>query len=802
MNDLRFAVRSLLRAPAFAAIAVLTLALGIGANTATFSVMYGVLLRPLPYPQPRRIVELAATGRGARGGLSVTYKEFRFLDEHRTGFQSLAATTNVGVNLFAGDVAERVDALRVSREYFRVLGVAPGIGREFTADEDQPRGPAVAILSHGLWVRRFGADPGIVGRTILLDGHPTTVVGVMPVGFHAMQDPDVDLWSTLAQVGQSVGGGENLEVIGRLAPGVTLARARAAMQALTAPFQEQFHEYGIPRSGSMDLFVYRDLEVAPLERPVQVLFGAIAFVLLIACANVANLVLGRAAMREREVAVRLALGAGRARLTRLLLLESVLLALAGGALGLLLAEWGLSGILAIIPPGLPHAADIRLDRWALAFTFGLSLTTGLIFGLLPAWRAARSDPQEVLKEGSSRGGQSARRGRLRGALVVGEVALSLVLLVGAGLLLRTFASLMRDDVGFHTDHLLTAEIWLNGTRYDSTGQAATFYDALTRRLDALPGVQKAAVVEAGLPLQRGGNAGWVRLDGVTLQGIVEYRTVTPDYLPLLGIPLVRGRMLTSADDAGGEPVAVVNRAFARHFAADSDATGHRVIVLNGVPRRIVGVVGDVKSFIGAPAVPQVFFPSAQTPVGLTRAFGRWFPTHVVLRTTVDPASLGNALVRTIHETDPAVPVGRVRTMDEVEGGALALQRFIMLLLSVFASMAVALAAVGIYGVMSYFAAARVHEIGVRMALGALPDDVVGLVLRRGMGLVLAGVALGLAGAAGLTRLLAGTLYGVKATDPLTFVGVTALLAAVALAACYLPARRATRVDPMEALRYE
>lgn len=802
LQDLRFAFRALRKSPGFTTVAVLTLALGIGANTAMFSVVYGILLRPLPYPEPQRIVALAQSSQGDRGVLPVTYAEFRFLEQYRTDVQYLAASTPVGVNLFAGDAAERVHALRVSRDYFRVLGVAPALGRAFTAAEDQPGGPDVAILSHDLWVRRFAADPHVLRRTIQLDGHPATVVGVMPAGFAAAHASAVDLWSTLAQVGRSIGAGENLEVVGRLEPGTTLARAREAMRTLTAPFQERFHEQEIRRMGRMDLVPYRALASAAFARPLQILFGAIAFVLLIACANVANLVLARAAVRERDVAVRVALGAGRWQLARSILAESVLLALAGGTLGVLLASWALKGVLAIVPAALPGSAGIGLDGWALGFTVGLSIVTGILFGLLPAWRAAHSDVQRVLKDGGGRSGVSPRRGRLRGGLVVGEVALSLVLLVGAGLLLRTFANLMRDDVGFRPDHLLTAEIWLNGTRYDSTADASLLYDALTRRLDALPGVRAAGVVEEGLPFQRGGNLGWVRLDGATVRSTVQGRTVTPDYLSVLGVPLLRGRRFTSGDNGTAQPVALVNRTFARRLLSDSQAIGHSIRISSGETRRIVGVVGDVTARIGEPAFPTVFIPAAQTPIGMTRLFSNWFPIHVVLRTAVEPAALEDAVARAIRETDPAVPVGRVRTMDEVRGAALAFTRFIMLLLAVFASAAVALAAVGIYGVVSYFAAGRMHEIGVRMALGAVPSNAITLVLGRGMLLVAIGSVLGVAGAVALTRLLTSQLYGVAPRDLKTFVLASLTLIAVAFLATYLPARRATRIDPVEALRSE
>jgi putative ABC transport system permease protein len=792
LQDVRYAVRSLRKSPGFTTIALLTIALGIGANTVMFSVVYGVLLRPLRYPHPDRIVAPVKTERGQRSGFGVTYFQYQFLQENTSGFQTLAATTPVGFNLFAGDRADRVDGLRVSKRYFDVLGVNPALGRAFTADEDQPGGAAVAILSHGLWVRRFGS--------------PYTIVGVMPAGFEAI--PAVDVWSTIAQVGRTIGSGGNLELLARLAPGTSLEQARLRMQGTTAAFHERFAR-NFPQEAGLDLMRYQDLVVSNVKDDVGILFGAIAFVLLIACANVANLVLGRTTGRLREVAVRVALGATQPRLVRLLLTESVALAVAGGALGLLVAHWGLRALLAIAPThvgtisdrlNLPRTGDIHLDGWAVAFTFGLALVTGVLFGLVPAWRAARSDVHDTLKEGGGRATASAHRGRARGALVVAEVTLSLVLLVGAGLLLGTFANLMRTDPGFRTDHVLTAEIWLTGSRYDSTAAISGFYRQLTERLKALPGVQSAAVVEAGLPLERGGNMG-VHVEGREDWASVDYRTVTPGYLNVLGVPLLQGRMLSEMDAGDAEPVTVVNQAFVRRYLPDVDPIG-RTVTLNGVDRRIVGVVGGLKSYIGATPRPGLFISSAQTPAGLTRIFAGWFPTHVVLRTETDPRTQTRALVQAIHDTGPLVPVGRVRTMDEVLADSLAFQQFAMLLLGVFAVLALGLAALGIYGVMSYIVAQRTHEVGLRMALGALPGDVVRRLVGRGMLLVGIGVVAGVAGAAALTRLLQSQLYGIRPTDPLTFVAAAGVLALIALVACLVPALHATRVDPIEALRSE
>ena len=799
IQDLRYAVRTLLKSPGFTLVAVLTLALGIGANTAIFSVLYGALLRPLPYPEPDRLVSLAQVSQGNRGEQNVTWRQYQFLLANSDVFEAVGVSTGVGFNVFTGGAADRADGQRVSSDFFRIMGVSPTLGRAFTADEDQVGGPLAVILSHGYWQRRFGGDSAIVGRPIDLDGAPYTVVGVMPQSFQSL--PPADLWCTVAQVSRSVGNGTNLLLLGRIRRDYSLAQAQAGFAPTVAAMRE-----ALPRTVSpttrLELYPLHDMAVSEWRAPVTELFGAVAFVLLIACANVAALVLGRSAARGRELAVRVAFGASRGRILRQLVTESILLALLGGVVALALARWGLDVLLTFVPPHLA-ALPIALDWRAIAFTFVISVATGLLFGLVPAFRAAGEDPQDSLREGAGRTTAAAARSRLRSALVVAELSLSLVLLVGAGLLMRTVANLLGTDPGFDPGRVLSAEIWLSGPGFDSTAKIADFYRRLTDRLEAIPGVRSAAVAEAGSPLERGGND-WVTVDGRQGGASVDYRTITPGYFRTLAIPVKQGREFGIGDGPGAGLVAVVNETFVRQILSARDAIG-RTVHLEGSdspPRQIVGVVGDVKSEIANQVPPTLFIPSAQTPAFMTRIFGGWFPTHVMVRAAGDPAALAPAVRAAIRETDPRVPVGRIRALDEVLAESVSFHRFQMLLIAVFAGLALVLAAVGTYGVMSYLVAQRTQEIGVRVALGAVPGDVLALVLRRGLALAGAGALLGVAGAAALTRLLASQLYGVRPLDPLTFGAVTAVLLLVAAVACWLPARRAAKVDPVVALRSE
>ena len=798
-QDMRYGTRTLVKSPGFCAVAVVMLGLGIGANTAIFSVMYGVLMRPLPYPNSERIVQLAEMDLNKRiyDEMDVTYPELGYLEQHHGPFAAMAGMTEEGMTVIAGNRAEHVNALRVSPEYFRVFGARPLVGRTIIPEDDRETGSNVAVLSYGLWQREFGGDAAAVGRTATIDGAPYTIIGVMPRDFAAI--PAVEVWTTLAPIAHTVGNGENIAVVARLAPNVSLKQASAAMEATNEEFRHLFPQ-SLGKGSGLTLFRMQDIVMHDVKAPILVLFGAVGLVLLIACANVANMMLGRAATRSREMAVRAALGASSGRLVRQLLTESALLGVAGGAVGTVLAAWGLEGLLSLMPEGLLHAAEIRMDLRALAFTIAVSLLTGLLFGLAPAFHISRANLNEPLKEAAGRAASGRRGAGMRNALAAGEVALSLILLVGAMLLLRTFRNLMTNAPGFDPRRVLSVEIWLNGTRYDTTEKIDAYSRGLAGRLAAQPGVQATAVVEAGLPLERGGN-NEVRLDGQRVMASVDYRSVTPDYFRTLGIPLEGGRVFTDADGIGGEPVAIVNASFARRFTG-GEPLGHAVSEGSRDNRRVVGVVGDVRSFVGLPAAPTVFIPVAQTPYGLFRVFEGWYPTHVLVRTAGNPLALGTTVEQTLQKVDPAVPVGRIRSMEQVLSATLALQEFLMVLVSVFAGLAIALAMIGVYSVMSYLVAQQRREIGIRLALGARPGDIRRRVLGRGMLLTAAGAAAGIGGALALTGVMGSLLFGVQASDPLTYGAVVAGLAAAAALACAVPASRAARVDPLVALRNE
>jgi len=802
LQDLRFAFRVLRKSPGFAITVVITLALGIGANTAIFSIVYGVVFRPLPYPHPQRIVELTESSPRGSDEKDVTYQEMQFLIEHGSPFQFLTGYTVQGYNLSVGNKTERVKGQPVSTDYFHVLGINPLLGRDFLAEENTGTGAHVAILSYGIWQTQMGGDRQTIGRTITLDGEPFTVIGVMPPGLEGSVDPilpgETDVWTPLALVGQTAGSGENIEVLGRLRPGLSLAQAQAQMRSITIAFRKAFpHELGPTTTLSIQSF--QTMLSSDVRLILLVLFGAVGLVLLIACANVANLLLGRANARSREFAVRAALGASRTRLVRQVLTESVLVSIAAALLALLLARIGMQSLLALSPSDLPRASDIHLDVWAFTFTLAVAVITGILFGLVPAFHASFGEIYEKLGVGTVRM-SSGRNGRFRAVLVVSEVAMCLILLTGAALLIETFWHVLNTDPGFNPSQVLSIEVYLSGSRYNSTATVSRYYDEAMQRIEPLPGVQSASAITAGLPLRRGANFG-LSVAGKPIPRTFGIRMVMSDYFRTMGVPLVLGRPLTVADNEKSPSVAVISQEAARLLFPGQNPINRRFQFAR-LDWQVVGVVGDVKSYLDKPAEAGVYIPLAQTPYPVLNLVSIWFPEYIVVRASADPLVLSHTVEQQLQAIDPSVGVGHVRTMEQVRSAAIAMRRFNMTLLSIFAALALVLAAIGIYGVIAYSVTQRTHEIGVRMALGAKHTDVLRLVLRQGMVLTGFGVGLGIAGALALTRLLESYLYRVQPTDPIAFSSTALLIGVVAMLASYIPARRATRVDPLIALRHE
>jgi predicted permease len=800
LSDLRYALRALRRTPGFTAVVVLTLALGIGANSVMFSVIDAVLLRPLPYRDPASLVSVYEARSGSSDArapvASGNYRDWR--DRNRV-FDAAALYRPRSMNFTGTGEPERLDVTLASANLFTVLGVAPEIGRPFTAAEDGAGDALTALISHRLWETRFGSDPGAVGRAVTLGGRSYTVGGVMPASFK-FPNAGVDAWLPLAlgEDAWSDRGAHNYNVVARLKPGVTLERARAEMRAIAARVAAENPD--IQREWTASVYSLSG-ELAGGARPVLlVLAGAVGFVLLIACANVANLYLARAASRSREIAIRTAIGAGARHVVRQLLVESVLLASLGGAAGLLVAAWGARAVNVLRPAGLPRAEEVAVDGRVLLFTAGLSLLTGVLFGLVPALQAARPDLAEVMKQGAKGTSGGPGRARTRSALLVAEVAFSLVLLVGAGLMLKSFARLHDVNPGFATERLLTARVTLPPTKYDSTAKKAAFADALLPRLRALPGVRGAAVVSS-VPLT-GQNAQY----GYWIDGrppatasdvpVAVVRSATADYFRAMQIPLRRGRFYE--DRPGGPREAVVSEALARAHFPGEDPIGKRVHPArpDAEPVEIVGVVADTKHLaLDESAPPQMFLANSHG----AETFGAF---SVVVRAAGDPMALAGALRREVRAIDRDLPLADLRTMDEVIDRGTARQRLSSGLLAGFAGLALLLASVGIYGVIAYASAQRAREFGVRIALGANDRHVLRDVLGGALRLTTLGVALGLAASLALTRVLQSQLYEVSPTDPAVLAGISLLLTAVALVASYLPARRATAVDPITALRAE
>jgi putative ABC transport system permease protein len=806
-QDIRFGFRTLLRSPPTSAVALLTLALGIGANTAIFSVVNGVLLEPLPYPDPDALVVVLESNPGLGfPRFSVSPPNFDDWRHQNQVFESMAAISRGRFNLTGGDRPEAVPGEQVTPELFRVLGVQPVLGRGFLPEEGRPGGPRVAVLSHGLWQRRFGSDRAALHRQILIDGESFTVIGVMPPGFELRSQTQI--WLPLPwDFTPDSRGGHFLSVLARLKPGVSLEKARTEMKAIAARLEQQYPDSN--HGWTTEVRRLHDALVEDVRPALVLLLAAVAFVLLIACANVANLLLARLAAREREIAVRTALGAGRARLVRQMLTESLVLFFVGGVLGLLLAAWATRVMMALYGEGLPRRQAIALDGRVLLFTLLLSLVTGLVFGLVPALSATSGGLFGALKEGGRAVAGGARGRLLRNLLVVGEVAVALVLLVGAGLLLRSFARLRAVDPGFHPQGVLTAEITLPDQKYEPAERQIAFTRELLDRLRAIPGVQSADTV---FPLPLGGN-GFVlafavqgRPDTSSQDSSLHanIRLVTPDFFRTLGIRLLQGRAFTSHDDPQSVPVIVVNKTMADRIWPGESPIGKRITFGDTQKpdvqwMEVVGVVADIHHrTLDQDPGSEVYWPQLQNPVG-----GQ---LSIVLKTAGEPTKLAGAVRAAVRAVDSDLPVDRVRPLESVVAEALAGSRFQTVLLGIFAGAALLLAAIGVYGVISYSVAQRTHEIGIRMALGARRPEVLGLVIRQGMALVLAGVGLGLALAvlllAWLSERLAKFIYGGSAFDPLPLIAVPLVLLAVALLANWLPARRATRVDPLVALRSE
>jgi len=805
-QDVKYGLRMLAKSPGFTAVAVLTLALGIGANTAIFSVVNAVLLRQLPYKDPERLVMVWESYR-ARGRATNVISLADFIDwrQRNTVFEQMAAFADWSANLTGVETPEEVRIQIASTNLFSLLGVQPMMGRTFLEEDGKEGQNRVVILSYGFWLRRMGGDPGVLDKTILLDGRKYTVIGVMPPGFQlfvragTMVPKPAELWLPYVFTEQfRVRRGRFAMAVAKLKPGVTLQQAQAEMNGIATQLEQEYPDFN--KGWGVKVVPLREQFVGELRRALLVLSAAVGFVLLIACANVANLLLARAASREREIAIRAALGAGRARMLRQLLTESVLLSVAGGALGVVLALWGTELLLAVTPPELLSLGGVSVDARVLGFTFGVSVLTGIIFGLLPAVLASRPNLNESLKEGG-RAGEGAHRGRARSVLVSAEVALALVLLICSGLLIRSLGRLVAVDPGFDPRNLLTVKMSLPGSKYGTEQQRIAFYRELLARVRQIPGVV-AAGANAFVPFTGPGSA-----TGFTIEGgpkplkaeepVVDVRVADSDYFRAMRIPLVKGRLFSEREMTEASHVVIISETFARQYFPDVDPIGQRVTIEmsdNPVPSEIIGVVGDVKH-AGLDVAPRAmsYWPHPELA----------FPfMTLVVRTSGNPLSVVNAIREQVKALDPDQPIADARTMEQLLGESTARARFSTVLLGVFAGLALALAAVGIYGVMAYAVAQRTHEIGIRLALGAQPRDIVGLVVRQGMLLAVAGVAAGLMGAFAATRFLESLLFEIPPTDLPTFVGIPVLLSAVALVACWIPARRATRVEPVVALRYE
>jgi putative ABC transport system permease protein len=802
VSDIRYAVRNLLKRPGFTAIAILTLAVGIGANSTIFSAVNALLLNPLAFPELDRVVTIwdknPTHGYDHNEVAMANYIDWR---DQNQSFEKLCLYRWWSANLTGVEPPERIQGFVVTGNFFDVIGVKPMMGRGFYDQESQPGNDTTAIISHSLWQRRFGGDPNILNKTIHLNGFAQTIVGVMPERFNFPKGAEVYVPLEITPKVASNRQTHMYYVIGRLKPGVSIQTAQAEIDTINSRLEQQYPTTNTG-NGSTVYPIVKDT-VRTYDTALWIMMGAVGFVLLIACANVANLMLARASGRQKEIALRSALGASRWRIIRQLLTESVIVALIGGAFGVLIALWGID-LLRVANPG--DAAkfaegwnNLGINLTVLGFTLALSLFSGIVFGLAPAWQVSKPNLNNTLKEGGRQGTSSTHR--LRGSLVVFEMALSLVLLVGAGLLLRSFLSLVKTDPGFNPESILTMNLILPNAKYPEEAKREVFYSDLVNRVKALPGVQSTALVNY-LPLGGSNSSDAFLIEGLPepaagQENIGRYRVCTPDYFQTMGISLMKGRAFNDQDKAGALPVVIVNETLARKYWPNDEAVGKRLRFEGPLDRapwmQVVGVIRDVKHGLNIAVVPEFYLPYAQDS---------WNAMVLVTKTATDPSAMAGVIRQQVWAIDKDQPVFDVRTMEEVRSISVAVYSFSSVTLGIFAGVALLLAAIGIYGVMAFAVTQRTHEIGVRMALGARSRDVLKLVVFNGMKLALIGVAVGLAGAWALSRFVKKLLFGVEATDLVTFAVVSGCLLLAALLACYLPARRATKVDPLIALRYE
>jgi predicted permease len=823
-QNLRYAVRMLRRSPGFTAVAILTLALGIGGNVAIFTVVRAVLLSPLPYAHPEQLVRVYDDLRGSNThdvGMSVP--ELWDLRDKSGVFQDISVLWSVDANLTGGDHPERIELLGTSPDYFTMLGAQPQLGRVYTPQDAQPGFTEGVVISDGFWRRTFGADPQVIGRKIRADSDLYTVIGVMPPGFRhpgRTLTNDVDLWAAAGYMAPPfpVPVVRSIRFLpgamARLKPGITLGQAQARLDTLSAQLTREYpDEYPAAAGWGLRLVSVQEDLVGNVRTELLVLFGAVAFVLLIACVNLANLLLARSASRQREISIRLAVGAGRGRLIAQLLTESVLLATISGGVALLTVVWLKTWLLKFAPGDLPRLQEVSLSPGVLLFAFAVSILTGVLFGIAPAVQTARSSHVANLREGSRGSGSSKHQIKISRFLVASEIALSLILLIGTGLLLRSFWHLAEVRPGFDPHRLVTTRIWLPvpndpaEDNYPTIERRAAFLREVLRRVSTLPGVEEAALGSpSSLPMSAAHNQFAFSIENHAADSerapVAELVPVTPGYFHVLKAPLIKGRVFSDSDDSKGQPVALINETLARRYWPDADPIGQHIKVLGTVRRApskdswttIVGVIGDMKSDgFDAVAAPDIYVPEFQFPT---------YGSVVYLRTGADPASLGAAVRQEVQSVDPTIPVFSVQTMDEVISTYLAQRRFALELLGIFAAVALLLASIGIYGVMAYTFSQRTNEIGIRMAMGAQRIDILKIAASEGAVVVALGIAGGILGSAVVTRFLQSMLFEVKTSDPATYLGISALLAAVTLLACLVPARRATRVDPLIALRQD